>query len=521
MAALLAAWGCANIRAPQGGPKDVAPPQVLLSSPENGQTNFAGRSFELTFDEWVQLNDIRGQLVVSPPLKTAPVVTLHKRTVRVAWQEALRDSTTYTFYFGDGVRDFTEANPAHDLSYVFSTGPVLDSLSIAGQVVDVREGGAMEGYKVLAYRQEGDTSALGSQPDYFGRTDKQGRFVMRNMARGAYHLVALEDPNTNYLLDGEEGIAHSTQRIAAAAFDSVATGYILKAYTHPSFEPYIKDYATDSSGLSHLLPALDPKDYTVRQLDGAPEAPLTWLSGDTLHVQLMNPPTQNEVPIEVSWKGQVVDTLDLRHYTRDLRKLKPVFKDRGKVDARDTLRLANATPMVILEETLAYAVVDSSRIPLHYKPDPKDMRKVLFQLPVLDGSAVSLVFPPGCFTNLEGWIQSDTLAQDFFTHGPDHFAQLTVHLNGFSPEVSGFFELVDDKGKVVLTWASSADNALKANRLTPGAYRLRWIEDSNANARWDAGDYRTSTQPERMLYLPETIQARSNWVMDVDWIISP
>ena len=64
---------------PTGGPEDTFPPKVVeIESTPNMQTNFTGRSFELTFDEFIKLNDAFNQVVVSPPLEYPPEVSLKK-----------------------------------------------------------------------------------------------------------------------------------------------------------------------------------------------------------------------------------------------------------------------------------------------------------------------------------------------------------------------------------------------------------------------------------------------------------
>ena len=44
---------CAKINSPSGGPKDLDAPVILKSQPENSTVMFTGKSFEVTFDEFV------------------------------------------------------------------------------------------------------------------------------------------------------------------------------------------------------------------------------------------------------------------------------------------------------------------------------------------------------------------------------------------------------------------------------------------------------------------------------------
>ncbi len=56
--AMLFILSCAKISSPSGGPKDTDPPVILKSQPENGTVLFTGRSFDITFDEYVVLDKI-------------------------------------------------------------------------------------------------------------------------------------------------------------------------------------------------------------------------------------------------------------------------------------------------------------------------------------------------------------------------------------------------------------------------------------------------------------------------------
>jgi hypothetical protein len=45
----------------------------------------------------------------------------------------------------------------------------------------------------------------------------------------------------------------------------------------------------------------------------------------------------------------------------------------------------------------------------------------------------------------------------------------------------------------------------------PGTYSVRITIDSNGNKRFDTGNYLQKRDPERVIYVPETIEVRANW----------
>ena len=159
--------GCANIVAPTGGVKDSTPPKVIeAKSTKNYQTNFKKQRIELTFDEWIKLEDAFNQVVVSPPLNEPPQVTQYGKKVIFEFgkKEELRENATYTINFGNSVKDLAESNPANKLRFVFSTGAIIDSLTVRGRVIDAITGLPTEGVVLMLYQPNHETCLHGVEP---------------------------------------------------------------------------------------------------------------------------------------------------------------------------------------------------------------------------------------------------------------------------------------------------------------------------------------------------------------------
>jgi len=76
-------FACAREMAPQGGKKDVIPPKIVQAEPPNGSPRFSGDKFSLKFNEFVVLNKINEQLLISPPVKEVPDFHLKGKTLTV------------------------------------------------------------------------------------------------------------------------------------------------------------------------------------------------------------------------------------------------------------------------------------------------------------------------------------------------------------------------------------------------------------------------------------------------------
>ena len=88
--------GCAKIVTPVGGPKDTTPPKIVKESPANHSTKFDSKSIKITFDEFVVLNNPNQTVIVSPPLKENPELSISGKSVIIKLPDSLRSNTTYS-----------------------------------------------------------------------------------------------------------------------------------------------------------------------------------------------------------------------------------------------------------------------------------------------------------------------------------------------------------------------------------------------------------------------------------------
>ncbi len=203
-------WSCANPVAPTGGPKDETPPVVLSSEPLNRSVNFTGKEIRLTFDEFVQVKNTNEQVVISPPFKKNPEYQIRGKSVVIRFDDTLKSHTTYTLFFGESISDITESNPLVNYWCVFSTGPVIDSLSLKGTVRNAFTLMPEENVLVMLYEPAGDSVPYKERPFYVSRSNKEGQFRFYNLRNQPLQLFALKESNGNYLYDAvNEWIAFS------------------------------------------------------------------------------------------------------------------------------------------------------------------------------------------------------------------------------------------------------------------------------------------------------------------------
>ncbi len=185
--------GCAQIGAPTGGAKDTLAPVLVKASPDTNTLNFRETRITLTFNEYVEVQDVQNNVLVSPLQKNNPNISNNLRTVTIRLRDSLLPNTTYSINFGNSIKDVNEGNVYPDFTYVFSTGSSIDSLTLAGKVILAETGLADSTLSIFLYRNLNDTAVQTAKPNYMARVKGDGSFLFRNLPEGAFKIYALKD----------------------------------------------------------------------------------------------------------------------------------------------------------------------------------------------------------------------------------------------------------------------------------------------------------------------------------------
>ncbi len=185
--------GCAQVGTPTGGPKDTIAPKLVSAQPNLKSTNFKGNKIVLTFDEYVDVQDVQTNVLVSPFPKTSPTISFKLKTVTIKLKDTLKENTTYAINFGNAIRDNNEGNPFKNFTYVFSTGNTVDSLTLSGKIIVAETGKVDSTISAILYRNAHDSAVKTRKPDYLAKPDGQGNFTFTNLSAGSYKVYALKD----------------------------------------------------------------------------------------------------------------------------------------------------------------------------------------------------------------------------------------------------------------------------------------------------------------------------------------
>ncbi|MEO8516841.1 MAG: Ig-like domain-containing protein, partial [Flavobacterium sp.] len=182
---------CAKRGTITGGDKDITPPKITSSNPKNFSTNFSAKTIKINFNEYIKIKDLQKNLIISPPMETPATILPQggaSKYLTIKINDTLKANTTYSFNFGESIVDNNEGNVLPQLKYVFSTGALIDSLTVEGIIKDSYEKETDSFVNVMLYEVDekyNDSIIYKQTPRYITNTlDSLKTFKIENVKAG-------------------------------------------------------------------------------------------------------------------------------------------------------------------------------------------------------------------------------------------------------------------------------------------------------------------------------------------------
>lgn len=519
--------GCAKQGYPSGGPRDKEPPKSVGCKPENAMRHFDRNQFFIEFDEYVVLKDADNNVLVSPPLKQKAEYSTKGHGILVKIKDTLKENTTYLFQFKEAIADFNEGNVLPSFEYVFSTGDGMDTMMLAGRVLNARNDNPWkETLTVMAYREEhcsSDTVAAAEKPDFVTRCDKEGWFAFHYIPAGRYRLVAVEDKDRNLRVGNAEAVAFDNTVFAATdSIDSTAMVTLRVSAPDVRQQRVLKSSFVDPGRITivSLMPMQAP------QLSGEKVQWRLNQRRDTMTVWCLNERCDSTVLV-LSDSGTVLnDTLKLRYKPKKRMLGAPPLEKKPLMSALcknnnayyDDLRLAFLNPITTMRTGAVAEVMSMKDSTVRSYPLVLDSSGLTatVEAQLTSGEQYRMSLRDSLFTDIYGHY-SDSLV---FTLTPKDYGILTMHIDNAtgSPLV---VEVLDSRDTVVQQQLLKGSGTLRFIHLPAAEYRLRAVVDVNADGEWTTGNYRLQRQPEKCILFDKTLKLREKWEMEEKWIIKP
>jgi len=510
---------CAQTVSPTGGKKDSIPPNLIQSIPLNKTLNFKGNKIELFFDEYVIVDNITQKLVITPEADNPYSYRLNGTSVVLNFKKSFQDSTTYTFNFGDAIKDFAERNPAKNLKLVFSTGNSLDSGRVYGTVKDIQTNKPLFDALVGLYNPSDTLNPAKQKPFYFSRTDSSGVFSIENVQTRNYTLIAIDDKNRNMLFNAKDEQIGFLSKPVAAGVDSVNYNLLLAFSDNTPLK------------VQRTLPKVN--NYTVVFNKAIEKIKVSFMNKDSLPYMIENgeqikffnvQPHSDTTLVKLS----VTDSLGtLTEFDQKIAFQAPRGKERQRDQFTITSRPEQNRP---LANNFSYRFIfnkpvlklDASRIELitdslthetlqSFKSKWNETHNELtVEAKSFAKDTIKWELPKGSIISVEG----DTLSRTLIKHPvlkEEDFGIIRGKVIGADTSTRFIVELVDEQFKVIERQYTSPYNFI---HIPQGKYYLRLIRDLNRNRRWDTGQFSTGLQPEPIIYLPEKMTIKSNFEMN-------
>jgi hypothetical protein len=511
---LLSFTDCAKKGRPSGGLRDTIAPVILRSAPENFTTNFKNNEIRITFDEFIKLKDISKELIISPPLKYAPIITplSVSKVLKIKILDTLKNNTTYSFNFGNSIQDNNEGNLFPNYKYVFSTGSYIDSLTLKGTAIDALLPVTDFPTTVALYQVDQsykDSLVFLEKPTYITTTiNETNNFELSNLKQGTYQLIALKEQTRNYTFQPKTDKIGFYKDLITIPTDSLFELRLFKEV--PDFKPtrpklessnrisFGYEGKTDNYQITLLTQMEDDFQYQVLKQPGR----------DTLNFWFKPKVTKDSLVFVTKNKLQIdTTTVRFRELYSDSLRLTAI-NDR-LISLGDTLKLKANTPLVAINsEKISVVTKDSLAIDFVAQINTKEnAAQIVFDKQ--EEQLYSITLRNGALTDYLSNINDSVVYRQQVKPIAD-FASLNLTLDN-ADEFPLLIELIDEKFKVVKQTYLEANAPVFFEHITPGKYFIRLIVDQNKNKIWDPGNFLDKLAPERVVYYPSIIELRANW----------
>ncbi|MEO8762433.1 MAG: Ig-like domain-containing protein [Bacteroidia bacterium] len=538
---------CAQVGPLSGGVKDRTPPQLLSVLPKDTSTNVPTKNTTLVFqfDEMVDIKSVQANMIINPFMEDKPDVRSSGKKMIIHFDEDLLPNTTYQIQFGKSIGDVHENNKYKNLTYLFSTGPNIDSNTVSGKTTWATTLKPAKDVSIMLYTNLDDTAATRTKPTYVVKTDSVGGYSLGAIKTGTYQIVAVTDKNNNHAYDLGEGLGFINKPLIITGKDSVnfimSTPKSDKSFIRKKIQPfwgYNKYVLSDTMTDAFILLIED----SVKETDRSPDNDkLTYETKlDTLEVYYKDI-FDTELKFLVKRNQTVFDTITLE-VPKEAKVDSTISKHSKKIKinsnkiaygiSNDDVFFNFSMPIINIDLEKCSLIHDSTiekpQFTIENKNETNNL--VTTYLPIyqkrllnklVENKNYMLMFLPNSVTNYWGKQNADTIKTSFKTFAIEDVGTLKVTLVLPDSMYHYVLQLLSSSNNVITEYSSGAkkENSITFYNLAAADYYLRLINDIDANKKFTPANFATHTQPETLYLYNKLIKVPAGWDIETDWNI--
>lgn len=519
--------GCASMQTPQGGPKDSTPPKILNMTPKNQTRNFNAKKITIEFDEYFKLVDESKEFSISPEQERAPILKIRSKRLEIELQDTLEKNTTYTLNFGKAVADINESNVVKNLSYVFSTGNEIDSLSVSGNVKSSLNDEFEKDVTVFILPLARDTLFGKKRPSIYTLTDSSGNYKLNNLRAGQYKIYALKEGS-----GGGDKIYQQVSDEVGFLKDPITIDKNLDNINLQVFKELAADFrVTDrklaNDGIITITTNKQLKDPKITITD-PPKVDV----GKFVHFNKTNDTAKvwltdlsfDSVKVAIQDEGKVLQTLNFSKGKKDSYVRDVNINDNasgGKLNPYQTYTLTFPFPITAADASKITLLEDSvKRTTFQLIRDSTDFLKYYIRYPWKQKRTYDIKYAAGAFTAIFN-AKNKEINKTFKLDPTDNYTTLIYNVTVPDSSKNYIVQFLTEKKDLIKSFPIKGNTKLRFANYPAGKYMIRVIYDENRNAIWDTGNVKAGTQPEKVWYLKALLDLKPNWEREDPLAIPP
>lgn len=522
--------------APPGGDKDITPPVIISTYPENGTTNFKDNTIEFSFSEYVNKRNINEALFISPIMEVTPEISWTNRTVEMIFTNGFNENTTYSIIIGTEITDVNNNNKMiKPFVLTFSTGDHIDSGMIAGTVYEKKSDGTL----IFAYKKVDTLDVLKQKPNYISQIDEKGKFNLSGLSSGEYLILAVKDEFKDLIYNvGEDklgipykqiNISDTTKTITDLNFfmhkeDTLAPdiqnvtmtdrNHIIIEFNEPidssrlsvsNFTVY-DSTSNRSTPLQYLYKGnISKHQYIVTLSDSIYNTENIYLLANNIFDKNKNELKSENVNFIPSYKKDTV-AIKLNRIDSPLKRgvidyLSPQF-DVLFTDAFDTLEA---------KKGISLFDKDSNKVPISIKFLDNATVRIKPMIDLKPRESYKFFTDMKYFIDQAGNKVDTTIFNRISTVNNLDFSGASgkINFNG-SKNIKVVLEKAAEDGKRIINNIDD-NNEFNFQRVLPGEYLLWTFIDEDSNDIYSHGTLTPFKEAEYFKYYPDTLNLRARW----------